>query len=193
MAEHGYTDTKELQGHLLRYAEKKLKSLGKRMVGWEEAQHGDKVSKDTVIYSWRDEKAALFCAKQGYDVVLQPAQTTYLDIVQDFAPDEPGVDWSGVLPLEVAYRYETLNDLTEDDPIRKRVLGIQCALWCEIINHQARIDYMLFPRLYAVAEAAWTEKPNKDWIDFLSRLKGQLPHLDRQGVNYRNPWKSKES
>ncbi|WP_159203543.1 family 20 glycosylhydrolase, partial [Klebsiella pneumoniae] len=76
MQEQGYTDPKELQGHLLRYAEKKLKSLGKRMVGWEEAHHGDKVSKDTVIYSWLSEKAALDCAKQGFDVILQPGQFT---------------------------------------------------------------------------------------------------------------------
>ncbi len=90
MKQHGYQDYKELQGHLLRHAEQKLRSLGKRMLGWEEAQHGDKVSKDTVIYSWLSEEAAVNCARQGFDVVLQPAQTTYLDMTQDYAPEEPG-------------------------------------------------------------------------------------------------------
>ncbi|WP_159287159.1 family 20 glycosylhydrolase, partial [Klebsiella pneumoniae] len=139
----GYTDPKELQGHLLRYAEKKLKSLGKRMVGWEEAHHGDKVSKDTVIYSWLSEKAALDCAKQGFDVILQPGQFTYLDIVQDYAPEEPGVDWAGVTPLERPYGYEPLADVPANDPLRKRILGIQCALWCELINSSERMEYML--------------------------------------------------
>ncbi|WP_045493368.1 beta-N-acetylhexosaminidase [Vibrio hyugaensis] len=189
MEQLGYTDYKELQGHFLRHAEDKLRKLGKRMVGWEEAQHGNKVSKDTVIYSWLSEEAALNCARQGFDVVLQPAQTTYLDMTQDYAPEEPGVDWANPLPLEKAYNYEPLAEVPADDPIRKRIWGIQTALWCEIINNPSRMDYMIFPRLTAMAEACWTEKQHRDWTDYFSRLKGHLPLLDLQGVNYRKPWK----
>lgn len=189
MADHDYQSAKELQGHLLRYAEKKLRTLGKRMVGWEEAQHGNKVSKDTVIYSWLSEEAALNCAKQGFDVILQPGQSTYLDMTQDYSPEEPGVDWAAVIPLENAYRYEPLAEIPDSDPVRKRILGIQCALWCEIINTQQRMDYMVFPRLTAMAEACWTNKPQRNWEDYLSRLKGHLPLLERQGVQYRQPWK----
>ncbi|HDY7995552.1 TPA: beta-N-acetylhexosaminidase [Vibrio vulnificus] len=189
MKQHGYQDYKELQGHLLRHAEQKLRSLGKRMLGWEEAQHGDKVSKDTVIYSWLSEEAAVNCARQGFDVVLQPAQTTYLDMTQDYAPEEPGVDWANPLPLEKAYNYEPLANIPADDPIHKRIWGIQTALWCEIINNPERMDYMVFPRIIALAEACWTQKEHRDWKDFLSRLKGHLPLLDKQGIKYRQPWK----
>ncbi|MFB9216616.1 beta-N-acetylhexosaminidase [Vibrio sinaloensis] len=189
MADNHYQNPKELQGHLLRYAEKKLRKLGKRMVGWEEAQHGNKVSKDTVIYSWLSEEAALNCAKQGFDVILQPGQSTYLDMTQDYAPEEPGVDWAAVIPLESAYCYEPLAEVPESDPIRKRILGIQCALWCEIVTNQQRMDYMVFPRLTAMAEACWTNKSQRDWHDYLSRLKGHLPLLDRQNIQYRQPWK----
>ncbi|SDI03817.1 hexosaminidase [Vibrio xiamenensis] len=188
MAKHGYEQPSELQGHLLRYVETKLKALGKRMVGWEEAQHGDKVSKDTVIYSWLSEDAALKCAKQGFDVILQPGQSTYLDMSQDFTPDEPGVSWANVLPLEKCYHYEPLAELTDDDPIRKRILGIQCALWCELVANQQQLDYMLYPRLTAIAEACWTNKSQRDWQDYLARLKAHLPHLDQQGIAYRAPW-----
>lgn len=189
MQQHNYQSAKELQGHLLGYAEKKLRSLGKRMVGWEEAQHGNKVSKDTVIYSWLSEEAALNCAKQGFDVILQPAQSTYLDMTQDYSPEEPGVDWAAVIPLENAYRYEPLAQVPDSDPIRKRILGIQCALWSEIVIEQQRMDYMVFPRLTAMAEACWTNKTERDWHDYLARLKGHLPLLDKQGINYRQPWK----
>ncbi|MBA5762199.1 beta-N-acetylhexosaminidase [Vibrio sp. 404] len=191
MAQHGYHSSKDLQGHLLRHAEKHLQALGKRMVGWEEAQHGNKVSKDTVIYSWLSEEAALNCASQGFDVILQPAQYTYLDMTQDYSPDEPGVDWASTIPLESAYHYEPLKAIPDSDPIRKRILGIQCALWCEIITHQKRMDYMVFPRLTAMAEACWTDKSQRDWTDYLSRLKGHLPLLDRQSIKYRQPWKNK--
>ncbi|ANQ22523.1 beta-hexosaminidase [Vibrio natriegens] len=189
MEQQGYSDYKELQGHFLRHAEDKLRGLGKRMLGWEEAQHGNKVSKDTVIYSWLCEEAALNCARQGFDVVLQPAQTTYLDMTQDYAPEEPGVDWANPIPLETAYSYEPLAQVADDDPVRKRIRGIQAALWCEIINNQPRMDYMIFPRLTALAEACWTDKQHRNWTDYLSRLKGHLPLLDLQGVNYRQPWK----
>ncbi|CAM2896322.1 beta-N-acetylhexosaminidase [Vibrio mytili] len=189
MQQLGYHDYKELQGHFLRHAEDKLRKLGKRMLGWEEAQHGDKVSKDTVIYSWLSEEAALNCARQGFDVVLQPAQSTYLDMTQDYAPEEPGVDWTNPISLETAYNYEPLAEVPDDDPIRKRIWGIQTALWSEIINNQSRMEYMVFPRLTAMAEACWTDKHNRDWTDYLSRLKGHLPLLDLQGVNYRQPWK----
>ncbi|HAS62036.1 MAG TPA: beta-hexosaminidase [Vibrio sp.] len=191
MEQHGYHSSKDLQGHLLRYAEKHLQKLGKRMVGWEEAQHGNKVSKDTIIYSWLSEEAALNCASQGFDVILQPAQYTYLDMTQDYSPDEPGVDWASTIPLESAYHYEPLKEIPDSDPIRKRILGIQCALWCEIITNQQRMDYMVFPRLTAMAEACWTDKSQRDWTDYLSRLKGHLPLLDRQSVEYRQPWKNK--
>jgi len=189
MKEQGYADSKELQGHLFRYAENKLKALGKRMVGWEEAQHGNKVSKETIIYSWLSEEAAVNCARQGFDVVLQPGQYTYLDMAQDYSPEEPGVDWASVIPLEQAYNYEPLSDIPENDKIRKRIRGIQCALWCEIITHQERMDYMVYPRISALAEACWTNKDNRDWLNYLSRLKGHLPLLDRFGIQYRNPWK----
>ncbi|WP_319535404.1 family 20 glycosylhydrolase [uncultured Vibrio sp.] len=189
MEQQGYGNYKELQGHFLRHAEDKLRELGKRMLGWEEAQHGNKVSKDTVIYSWLSEEAALKCARQGFDVVLQPAQTTYLDMTQNYAPEEPGVDWANPIPLETAYSYEPLAQVADDDPIRKRIRGIQAALWCEIINNQSRMDYMIFPRLTALAEACWTDKQQRNWTDYLSRLKGHLPLLDLQGVNYRHPWK----
>ncbi|WP_428771391.1 beta-N-acetylhexosaminidase [Vibrio sp.] len=190
MDQQGLQNAKELQGHLLRHAEQKLAALGKRMVGWEEAQHGNKVSRDTVIYSWLSEQAALQCAKQGFDVILQPGQFTYLDMAQNYAPEEPGVDWAGVIPLQQAYGYEPLADLADNDPSRRRILGIQCALWCEIVTDQPRMDYMIYPRLTALAEACWTEKPQRDWQDYLARLKSHLPLLDKQGIDYCPPWKT---
>lgn len=123
MKKEGYLHPHELQGHLLRYVEQRLHSKGKRMLGWEEAQHGNKVSKDTVIYSWRSEQAAIECATKCFDVVLQPAQTTYLDMAQDFAPTEPGVCWENVLPLEKVYRYQPLADIPAQSPLHKKVWG----------------------------------------------------------------------
>ncbi|WP_028864267.1 beta-N-acetylhexosaminidase [Psychromonas aquimarina] len=185
MAEQGYRDTKELQGFLLRYVENRLQKRGKRMLGWEEVKHGDKVSKETVVYSWIDEQAGLECIQNGFDVVMQPNRYTYFDLVQDYAPQEPGVDWAGVLPLEQAYRYEPLQILEQDDPLRQRILGVQCALWSEVVLNQDRIDHMLFPRLLANAEVSWSQPQKRCWQDFQSRLQGQRKLLAAQGINFR--------
>ncbi|CAM4063592.1 beta-N-acetylhexosaminidase [Vibrio neonatus] len=188
MKEHGYTEAKDLQGHLLRYVENKLNSYGKRMLGWEEAQHGDKVSQQTVIYSWQSEQAAIECARKGFDVVLQPGQYTYLDMAQEFDASESGFYWANITPLKHAYHYQPLQQIAADDPIQKKVWGIQAALWCELVNNPQKLQYMVHPRLQAIAEVCWTDASNKDWTDFLSRLKSDLEQLDQRGIHYRNPW-----
>lgn len=188
--QEGYTEYPQLQGHLLRHVEKRLQKSGKRMLGWEEAQHGDKVSDETIIYAWQNEAAAIKCAKKGFDVVLQPGQYTYLDMAQDFTPEESGVHWANVLPLEKVYRYQPLAELAQNSPIRKKVLGIQCALWSELITTDKQLDYMIYPRLLAVAETAWSPTKNRIWKGFLSRLKGHLPILEQQGIHFRDPWKN---
>ncbi|MDF2152853.1 beta-N-acetylhexosaminidase [Vibrio sp. CAU 1672] len=180
MAQFGYTEPKELQGHLLRFVEHHLASKGRRMLGWEEVVHGDKVSTETVVFSWQSEQAALECIAKGHDVVLQPGQALYLDMVQSHCVDEPGLDWAGVLPLEKVYHYDPLTSV----PLAKRgqVLGVQAALWCETASDEQTLDYLLYPRLFAAAEVAWSE--SRQWDHFLSKLNNHLTELDQLGINY---------
>ncbi len=186
MADNNYHDPMELQGHLLRFAEQVLQAQGKRMMGWEEATHGNKVSKDTVIYSWLSEEAGLECVKNGFDVVMQPAQATYLDLAQGYSADEAGVDWAGKLTLDNVYNYHPLSMLSEQNSARQHILGIQTALWSELINNQSRFEYMIYPRLLAVSEICWSKPQHRNWDDFKARLKGQLNYLDKAGINYRH-------
>ncbi|MGF1727714.1 beta-N-acetylhexosaminidase [Photobacterium nomapromontoriensis] len=185
MDKHNYQDPKELQGHILRFAEQHLARKGKGMMGWEEATDGEKVSKDTVIFSWRNEDAGLACARAGFNVVMQPAQFTYLDLAQGYSAEEAGVDWAGKLTLDHVYSYRPFADLPANDPAHQRVKGIQCALWSELVNNQSRFDYMIFPRLLAVSELGWTAPEARSWPDFKARLNGQLSYLDKVGINYR--------
>ncbi|MCW8330134.1 beta-N-acetylhexosaminidase [Photobacterium sp. SDRW27] len=186
MEQHGYQEPSELQGHILRFAEEVLQAKGKRMMGWEEAVEGNKVSKNTMIFSWRSEEAGLACAHAGYDVVMQPAQFTYLDLAQGYSADEPGVDWAGKLPLDTAYSYKPLSNLDDSDPAHQHIRGIQAALWCELVNNQSRFEYMIYPRLLAIAELCWTKPEQRNWKDFKARLQGQLKYLDQAGINYRH-------
>lgn len=186
MEQHGYQDPRELQGHILRFAEEILQAKGKRMMGWEEAVEGNKISKNTQVFSWQSEEAGLACAREGYDVIMQPAQFTYLDLAQGYSADEPGVDWAGKLTLDHTYSYKPLSQLGGKDPAHRHIQGIQAALWCELVNSQSRLEYMIYPRLLAIAEVCWSKPEQRNWNDFKARLQGQLRYLDQAGINYRH-------
>ena len=72
------------------------------------------------------------------------------------------------------------------------VLGGQGNLWTEHIDTPQRVDYMLFPRMGALAEALWTGR-GRDIADFERRLPAYLDRLKALGVDYRpeagpHPW-----
>nr|WP_086939196.1 beta-N-acetylhexosaminidase [Thaumasiovibrio occultus] len=181
MQEHGYSSSRDLQGHLLRYIQQRLHQRGKRMLGWEEIIEGEKVGNSALLFPWKSENAAQICLEKGFDVVLQPAPRLYLDLVQSACQGEKGSDWAGQLPLEKVYQYQPLADI--DARYHAQVIGIQAALWSEYVSDDNIVDYMLFPRLFAVAEVAWSQQ--RDWPQFLTRLTTHLTLMDRAGVSYR--------
>ena len=80
---------------------------------------------------------------------------------------EPGASWAGVSTPEAAYRYEATDGLSEDGS--GALMGVQACIWCEHLVDNTLFNHMVFPRLYAVAEAGWTEPQNKDWQRFAAR------------------------
>jgi hexosaminidase len=93
-----------------------------------------------------------------------------------------------MLPLEKVYGYDpTPAALNAEE--QKRILGAQANVWTEYIANTHQLEYMLFPRLFALAEVVWSPPhSNNDarkYSDFLKRIPPQLARLQRQGVNYR--------
>ena len=78
--------------------------------------------------------------------------------------------------LEEIYNYE-LNE----SPL---VMGVQGNLWTERVITGERIDYMIFPRLIAIAERGWTNQENLDYTDFMKRLENEYRYLDSINVYY---------
>ena len=46
-------------------------------------------------------------------------------------------------------------------------------------------EYMLFPRLAALAEVVWSPRASRDWKDFTGRLSAQLERYRRAGIAFR--------
>ncbi|CAJ1802074.1 Beta-hexosaminidase [Aeromonas salmonicida] len=158
MQRQGYQDYRELQGHLLRHCQQYLASKGKQMLGWEEILHGDKVSRDATIFAWTSFQAGLDAAAAGYPVVMAPAQHLYLDLAWSQDPREPGLYWAGTLNLEQVYRCDPA---PADFHANDNILGVLSPLWSELVTSRDRLDYMLFPRMLATAEVAWSDATRK--------------------------------
>jgi hexosaminidase len=165
MEKEGLDGTFGLQSHFMKRIQKMLADRGRSMAGWDEVSHGGGVDPDgTLLMAWRAPEVGVELAKEGYDVVMTPGQAYYLDMVQDEAWQEPGASWAGTVPPHHTYHYEAVGDFPED--LKPRLRGVQACIWTEHFLNRDYFNHLVFPRLPAVAEAAWTPRERKDWDRF---------------------------
>ncbi|MFT4150642.1 MAG: family 20 glycosylhydrolase [Paracoccaceae bacterium] len=165
MQREGLSGTFQLQSWFLTRIKQMLDERGKVLVGWNEVAHGGGVPpENTVLMAWENPAVGIDLAQQGYDVVMTPGQAYYLDMVQGTDWLENGAGWAGPVPPSQTYAYEAEGDFPSD--LRPRMRGVQACIWCEHFTTRQWFNDLVFPRLGAVAEAAWTEKKNKDWLRF---------------------------
>ncbi|WP_159064893.1 beta-N-acetylhexosaminidase [Thaumasiovibrio subtropicus] len=181
----GLESVRDLQGILLAELQAYLANKGRKVVGWEELIQGDKVTKEAVICSWRGVEAGIDAANRGYGVVMSPAQFTYFDLAWHRGIAEPGVLWAGHLNLETVYGYEPLEGELISGAL-SNILGVQSQMWTEYVTTPQQLHYLTYPRLFALAEVAWSHAESKDWLHFLSRLPYQLQRLESARIAYRS-------
>ena len=181
MAAEGLANVEQLQSYFIRRVEGILNAHGRKMVGWDEILEGG-LAPNAVVMSWRGEAGGIEAAKAGHDVIMTPSEYCYLDLKQGLPETEPELGYSELL-LSTAYSYEPLpKELNADQA--KHILGIQGNLWGESIQGEVEANYMLFPRLFAIAEVAWSEPDRKAWRGFMDRLDPMLLRLEAQGIGY---------
>jgi hexosaminidase len=76
------------------------------------------------------------------------------------------MSWAGNVPLTATYGYEPGGDWPE--ALMTRLIGVQACLWGENMHDRQLVDHMLFPRMPAMAETAWTPPRRKDFARFLA-------------------------
>ncbi|KAA3511245.1 beta-N-acetylhexosaminidase [Agrobacterium vitis] len=165
MEQEGLDGTFGLQSHFMKRIQQMLKERGKKLAGWDEVSHGGGVDpQGTLLMAWQKPEVGLDLARQGYDVVMTPGQAYYLDMVQDEAWQEPGASWAGTVPPHHTYTYEAVAEFP--DALKPRMRGVQACIWSEHFLNRDYFNHLVFPRLPAVAEAAWTPRDQKDWLRF---------------------------
>lgn len=179
----GVKDAHSLQSYFIQRIEQFLNRHDRNLIGWDEILEGGLAPNATVM-SWRGIDGAIAAASAGHDAVLSPWPTLYFDNRPLDTAKPPGR--GRVISVEDVYRFDPAPAaLTEEQ--RKHILGVQANVWTEHIRTADRLQYMIFPRLAALSEVAWSPADASDWDSFQARLPVQLDRYQQLGLNYADP------
>ncbi len=183
MRREGLADEHELQSWFIQRIERFLNANGRRLIGWDEILEGGLAS-DATVMSWRGAEGGIDAARQGHDVVMTPYSHLYLDRYQSERQANEPLAIGGFLPLDTVYSYEPVpEELTAEEA--RHILGAQANVWTEYMLTEEHVEYMVFPRLFALSEVVWSPPDARDYDEFLRRLEWHLDRLDALGINYR--------
>ncbi|WP_423735972.1 family 20 glycosylhydrolase [Chitinophaga caseinilytica] len=167
MADENLPDADALQSYFVRRIGKWLNARGRKLIGWDEILEGGLAPGATVM-SWRGVEGATAAASQGHRVIMTPEDELYFDHYTSLYDDEP-VAAGGYTPLKEVYAWEP--------PMPALIAGVQGQLWSEYLPTEKQALYMLYPRMLALAETAWSPVSGKSWTYFLARLQRKDPAL----------------
>lgn len=180
--EEGLADEEELQGYFMRRMSCYVQSKGREVMGWDELTQS-RMPEDAVVFGWRERgQAALKAAEQGHRFVMTPARVMYLIRYQGPQWFEP-YTYFGNNTLKDVYHYEPVDPAWSKE-VKSLLLGVQGSMWTEFCNRTEDVEYMLFPRMAAVAEVGWTMPERKEWDAFLKALDVFNERLAAKGVTY---------
>ena len=176
----GLKDEFELQSWFIQRMEKYINSKGHQIIGWDEILQGG-LAPNAKVMSWLGEEGGIKAAQQHHEVVMAPYPKYYLDYWQADPESEP-LAMGGPTTLRTMYEYNPVPEVLMPEE-RKYIIGVEGCVWTEYMPTPARVEYMAWPRMCAIADAGWTRQP-KDWDAFTRRLEKHLGRLDLLDVGY---------
>ena len=176
-----HTAEDRLQSYCMTRIEKFLNSKGRQIIGWDEILEGD-VAPNATVMSWRGTSGGIKAAQMGHDVIMTPNLYCYFDYLQTADSKDEPLGIGGYVPVEKVYSLDPTAALTEEQA--KHILGAQANLWTEYIATTEHAEYMILPRMAALAEVQWTQPEKKDYADFPQRLPRLIKFYQRDSMNY---------
>mgnify|MGYP002579035583 FL=1 len=185
MARLGTDDPRRLQDLFMERTAAILAAHGKRPAVWNEAVRTGAFTKACRVHGWESVKACLDATAKGYRTVVMPGEYFYFDMRQ--TPREDGHDWAAIFDAKKVYGFDFSGFTPEQ---MRRVEGLQGAFFSEAyVSHEPEkpdyLDYMLFPRVCALARIAWSGN-GEGWDAYYKELKRE--HYDRMvamGIRFR--------
>ena len=180
MKKEGLKDVDELQSYLIHRIEVFLNKHGRNLLGWDEILEGGLAPNATVM-SWRGVEGGLKAIEGGHRAIMTPGAYCYFDSYQD-APHTQPEAIGGYLPLKKVYSYDPIPETFTPEQA-KLMYGVQANLWAEYIPTPEHLEYMIYPRILALAEVAWSAVANKNYDDFHARALKAVDELRAKGYN----------
>ena len=180
MTDEHLANVDELQSYLIHRIEKFLNNHGRHLLGWDEILQGG-IAPNATVMSWRGEEGGIAAVTSGHRAIMTPGAYCYLDSYQDAPYSQPEAI-GGYLPLKKVYSYNPVPaSLTAEQA--KLVYGVQGNLWVEYIPTPEHVEYMIYPRILALAETAWSAPERKSWPDFHARALSAVSDLQAKGYH----------
>jgi hexosaminidase len=177
----GLKDEHELQSYFIKRIEKFVISKKRKIIGWDEILEGG-LAPEAAVMSWRGEAGGVEAAKMKHDVVMTPGTPCYFDHYQAGPEGEP-LAIGGFNTVKRVYDYEPIpKELNKED--EAYVLGAQANVWTEYITTPEHLEYMVLPRMAALAEVLWAPKENKNWDSFNERLQYHFKGYAQKGLHF---------
>ena len=180
MADEHLNSVDELQSYMIHRIEKFLNDHGRKIIGWDEIIEGG-LSPTATVMSWRGEEGGIKAVKAGNQAIMTPGKYCYLDAFQD-APNTQPMAIGGYLTLEKVYSFEPVPDSLSTKEA-ELILGVQGNVWTEYIPTPEHFEYMIYPRILALAEIGWSPSGGKKWDNFHTRALQAVNILREQGYN----------
>ena len=167
----------EVQGYFEKRLEKIVLSKGKKFMGWDEIMEGG-LAPSAAVMSWRGMKNGIEAARMGHEVVMSPTTYAYLDYMQADPVIETRIYAS--LRLSKSYEFDPQPDSVKTNLIK----GGQANLWTEQIYNYRTVQYMLWPRAFAIAESVWSPREKKNWNHFFNKVENHFTRFDQAEKKY---------
>jgi hexosaminidase len=177
MVKEGLMTMQEVQSYFEKRVGQIIASKGKKLIGWDEILEGG-LADNAAVMSWRGFKGGIEASKLKHDVVMSPTIYTYLDYMQGDTYAE--TNNTTLLRLNKVYQFDPLVAGADERYIK----GGQANVWTEMITNMRQVEYMTWPRAFAIAESVWSPKEKKDWNSFVARVEQQFKRYDIREVKY---------
>lgn len=180
MKKNNLKSTEELQGYFTHRMEKFLNRQGRKLLGWDEIMEG-KLAPNATVMSWRGEQGGIIAAQAGHHVVMTPGKFCYIDKYQDAPLSQPKAQ-GGYVTLKKVFSYDPIPTILKGTDSEKYIHGVQANLWTEYVETPEHVEYMVYPRIFAIAEVGWS-KNKTSFEHFKKRTISTTKILRKRGYN----------
>lgn len=166
--------------YFIERVQKIVTKYGKTVIGWDEIAN-TKMEEGALAQFWATEENVKKALLQDKKIIMSPAKRIYLDMQYD-STTQWGLHWAAYIEVDSSYTWDPgsyVNGLNS-----KMVWGVEAPLWSETVTNLDEIEYMIFPRMIAASEVAWSRQNRKNWEEFRIRLAKHSDRLDTRGINY---------